>query len=81
MSERGTADLVSGALLTLGLLAGIVQVAFRPFLLGPAALLAVLIGVALSGRYRRLGLVAMFVIATLFVVGAAITVWYSRPLY
>jgi hypothetical protein len=81
MSDNRRSDNASAVFLSLGLLLGILQLAFRPFLLAPVALIAVLIGTLLSGRHRRLSLVAALVIATFFVVGAAITVWYSRPLY
>jgi 4-hydroxybenzoate polyprenyltransferase len=81
VSNKRVSDNASAAFISLGLLLGVVQLAFRPFLLGPAALVALLIGTLFSGRYRRLSLVTALVIATFFVVGAAITVWYSRPLY
>jgi hypothetical protein len=81
VSEKGRYDTASAAFLGLGLILGIVQLAFRPFLLGPAALVAVLIATLMSGRHRRLSVLTVLVIATFFVVGAAITVWYSRPLY
>jgi hypothetical protein len=81
MSERRSQDSASLTLVVLGIVIGIVQIPVRPFLLGPVALLCTLIGVSMSGRYRRLGLVALVVIATFFVVGAAFTVWDTRPLY
>jgi|HubBroStandDraft_1064217.scaffolds.fasta_scaffold510176_1 hypothetical protein len=81
LDASGSLDSASAAVFGLGILAGIVELFYRPFLLAPIGLLIVLAGALMSGRYRRLGLVAIFVIATFFVVGAAFAVWDTRALY
>jgi hypothetical protein len=81
MSESRPVDSVSGVLLAVAMLAGLGQLAYRPFLLCPIGVLILLIGSGMSTRYRRLGLAGAFVIATCFVIGAGIAVWDQRALY
>ena len=65
----------------IGLVGGVVELFFRPFLFALPALVITMVGVSVSNKYRRLGLIAAGAITVGFVIGAAITVWYSRPLY
>jgi hypothetical protein len=77
----GSLETASGVVFSLGILAGIIELFYRPFLFAPVGLVIVVSGALMSGKHRRLGLVAMFVIATFFVVGAAFAVWDNRALY
>lgn len=81
MSENRRVDSVGGVLQAIGVLAGLAQLFYRPFLLGPVGILIFLVGAGMSGKYRRFGLAGAVVITTCFVVGAAVAVWDSRPLY
>lgn len=81
MSEKRASDSVAGFLFVLGLVAAIVTLIYRPFLFGPIGALVVLVGALMSGKYRRVGLAAAVIVATCFVIGAGIAVWYSRALY
>jgi hypothetical protein len=60
---------------------GFLELAYRPFRLAPAALLVALVAAAMSREQQRLVGFAIAVIAVCFVVGAAIAVWLSKPLY
>jgi hypothetical protein len=68
-------------LVSLGLLLGLIQLGYRPFLLGPVGLLVLGAGSLSSNKYRRLGVAGALIVSLCFVIGAAIAVWYSRPLY
>ena len=81
MSERSPVDSASFALFGVALVAGLVQIGYLPFLFGPIGLLAVLIGSGMSARYRRFGMLTLFLITVCFVIGAAVAVWDSRALY
>ena len=67
--------------LAIAVITGIVQLAFVPFVLGPVAIIALVASVIASTQVHKLTLTAAWLITVFFVVGAAITVWYSRPLY
>jgi hypothetical protein len=79
--ERRAVDTASAVLLSIGLLAGLVQLGYRPFLFGPIALLSMLVGAAMSARYKRFSLAVACVVTVGLVIGAAVAVWGSRPLY
>jgi hypothetical protein len=74
-------DSASAVMLSLGLIAGLVQLGYRPFLFGPIAILAMLIGARMSARYKRYSMAVLFLITAGLVIGAAVAVWGSRPLY
>jgi hypothetical protein len=82
VSEARTGvDSASIVLLALAGIAGIVELVYKPFLFGPIAFLAMLIGATLSARYRRLGRIELFVLVVCFMIGASYAVWNSRALY
>jgi hypothetical protein len=60
---------------------GFLELAYRPFRLAPAALLVALVAAVMSREQQRLVGLAVAVILVCFIVGAAIAVWLSRPLY
>jgi len=80
-SSGGSLETASAALFSLGVLAGIVELFYRPFLFAPVGLVIVLSGALTGSKHRRLGFVAILVLALCFVIGAAIAVWRSRALY
>ncbi len=65
----------------IALVGAVVELFFRPFLIALPALVITMVGVSVSNKYHRLGLIAAIAITVCFVIGAAIAVWYSRPLY
>lgn len=77
----GTAASFSIALVSLGLVAAVVDIFYKPFIFTPVAALLMLLGIGISDRYRRFGVAAAVVVATCFVIGAAAAVWSSRALY
>jgi hypothetical protein len=75
---RDTAALV---LLAIALVASVVELFYRPFGVAPIGFLAVLIAAGLSARHRRFGVSATGIVSVCFLIGAAIAVWQSNPLY
>jgi hypothetical protein len=74
-------DTAAVVLLVIAAVLGIIALFYRPFGVAPIAFLLALIGVGISGKHRRLGLYTTGGLVVCFVVGAAICVWYSNPLY
>jgi hypothetical protein len=72
---------VAGILAAGALFLGFVELAYRPFRLAPVALLIALIAAAMSREQQRLVAIAVGVIGICFVVGAAIAVITTHPLY
>ncbi len=68
-------------LIVVALIAGVIEIFFRPFAIAPAAFFFALIGISISMRHRRLGLYVIFAITLFFVIGASVAVWDSNPLY
>ncbi len=81
VSESRPAETVAGLLASLSIFASLVGVAYRPARLIPAALLLALLAVAMGGRHYRLGAIAASVGALCFVVGMAVAVITSNPIY
>jgi hypothetical protein len=75
------AEVVAGLLASLAIFASLIGVAYRPGRLIPAALLMALLATAIGGRHSRLAAVAVLVGGVCFVVGMAIAVITSHPLY
>jgi hypothetical protein len=74
-------DAVAGLLAAGALFIGFFELFYRPFRLAPAALILVLVSTIMSNEHRRLVAVAVAVIGVCFVIGAALTVITSHPLY
>lgn len=81
MKDGRTVDNVAALLLALGSAGAVVELFFRPFGIAPFAFLAVLIGSAISNRYRRFGMAATAAVSICFLIGASIAIWHSSPLY
>jgi uncharacterized membrane-anchored protein len=74
-------DRASLVLLVLAFAGAVVMLFYRPFGLALPVLLATMVGVSISDKYRRLGLYATAAITICFVIGASFAIWDSRPLY
>ncbi len=79
--ESSGRALASMILLAIALVGAIVALFFRPFLIALPILILTMVGVTISDKHRRFGLIVMFAIILGFVIGAAFAVWDSRPLY
>jgi hypothetical protein len=77
----GAAESVAGIMAAAAIFVGFLELAYRPFRLAPAALLVALVAAVMSREQQRLVGLAVAVILVCFIVGAAIAVWLSRPLY
>jgi hypothetical protein len=74
-------DRAAFVLLVLALVAAVFELFYRPFGLALPALVATLVAIGISDRYRRLGWYTTVAITICFLVGASFAVWDSRPLY
>jgi len=76
-----TVDVVSGYLASLAIFAALISLAWHPIRLLAPALLLSLNSAGLSGRGKRLPLVAVLTVAVCFFVGMLITVFTGRALW
>jgi hypothetical protein len=81
LSQSRPAETVAGLLASLSIFFSLIGLAYRPARLIPAALLLALLAVAMGGRHSRLGALALGVGALCFVVGMAVAVITSNPIY
>ena len=81
VSQSRPAESVAGLLASLSIYFSLIGVAYRPARLIHAALLLALLAVAMGGRHNRLGALALGVGALCFVVGMAVAVITSNPIY
>jgi hypothetical protein len=81
-AERSpTVDVVSGYLASLAIFAALISLAWHPIRLLAPALLLSLISAGMSGRGKRLPLVAVLTVAVCFFLGMLITVLTGRALW
>ena len=79
--DSSQVDVVAGWLASISIFASLISLAWHPIrLLAPALLLA-LISAGMTGRGKRLPLVAMLTVALCFFLGMMITVITGRPLW
>ena len=81
VSQSRPAETVAGLLAALSIFFSLIGVAYRPARLIPVALLLALLAVAMGGRHNRLGALALGLGALCFVVGMAVAVITSNPIY
>jgi hypothetical protein len=74
-------EAVAGLLASLSIFASLIGVAYRPGRLIPFALLVALLATAIGGRHSRLAAFALAVGAVCFVVGMAVAVITSNPVF
>ena len=74
-------EAVAGLLAAAAVFAGFFELFYRPFRIAPAALLVALCAAGMSREQQRLVWFAVAVIGLCFVIGAAIAVWLTHPLY
>ncbi|HUB76263.1 MAG TPA: hypothetical protein VL977_04355 [Solirubrobacteraceae bacterium] len=82
MSSRAKRyDTIAVVLYVLALAAAVVELFYKPFGFGPLGALLVMAGLITSTKHRRLGALAVTAVGVCWVIGAAVAVWYSNPLY
>ena len=81
MKNAGTHDVMGGVFGVIALAASIVQFFYVPFAFAPVALLALVIAIMASPKYRGLYEITAVVLAVGFVVGASVAVITDNPLY
>jgi hypothetical protein len=81
MKNAGTKDVVAGLLGVVALVAGIVQCFYLPFAFGSLTLVALIIAILISPKYRGLYEVTVAVGSVGFVVGVSVAVIMDNPLY
>ena len=74
-------DAVGGFLIATSIALGGIGIAHLPVRLIPAAIVIGLVGVTMTGRFRQLGVWAMWAGMTWWVLGMTIAVVTDRPLY
>ena len=75
------ADAVAGFLAAAAIFVSAIGVAYRPLRLIPAALVLALLAVAIGGRSTRLAAAATAIAGACFVLGLAVAVATSHPLW
>ena len=74
-------EAVAGLLASLSIFASLIGVAYRPGRLIPIALLVALLAIAIGGRHSRLAAFALVTGGICFVVGMAVAVITSNPVF
>jgi hypothetical protein len=74
-------EAVAGLLASLSIFASLIGVAYRPGRLIPIAALVALLAVAIGGRHSRLAAFALAIGGICFVVGMAVAVITSNPVF
>lgn len=77
----GATESLAGFLAATAIFVSAIGLAYRPLRLIPLALVLALVAVAIGGRNERLSTAATFIAAACFVVGMAIAVVTSNPLW
>ena len=80
-SRTRPADAIAGLLAASGLFLGLLELAYRPFRLAPAALVLLLVATVMTTEYQRLVRLAFAVVGVCFIVGAALQIITHHPLY
>jgi hypothetical protein len=75
------AETVAGLLASASIFASLTGMAYRPLRLIPVAIVLALVAVGIGGRHERLATVAVGVGALGFLVGMAVAVVTSNPLW
>jgi hypothetical protein len=81
MKSSGPKDVAAGIFGVIALVCGIVQFFYLPFLFAPLALVALIVAIMCSPKYRGLYELTAVVITVGFIVGAAIAVKTGHALY
>ena len=81
MKDASARELIAGILALVAFVAGVIQLFYRPLAFAPVAVLALLIAVMMTSKYRTVYVVGVALLSVGFVVGAAIAVALERPLY
>ena len=75
------AEAISGLLTAGALFLGLMELAYRPFRLAPAALILLLVATVMSTEQQRLIRLGFAVVGIGFIAGAALQIITHHPLY
>jgi hypothetical protein len=75
------AEAVAGLLAAGAIFLGLMELAYRPFRLAPAALILLLVATVMSTEQQRLIRIGFAVVGICFVAGSALQVITHHPLY
>jgi hypothetical protein len=79
--QSSIAQAVAGLIAAVAIFVSLIGVAYRPLRLIPFAIVLALLATAIGGRHLRLATIAVGVGAACFVVGLAVAVITSNPLW
>jgi hypothetical protein len=79
--QSSIAQAVAGLIAAVAIFVSLIGVAYRPLRLIPFAIVLALLATAIGGRHLRLATIAVGVGAVCFVVGLAVAVITSNPLW
>ena len=74
-------DAVAGLLAASALFLALLELAYRPFRLAPAAVILLLVATVMTTEYTRLIRLAFAAVGICFIVGAALQIITHHPLY
>jgi hypothetical protein len=80
-NDSPTKDIIAMVLLVIAAVGGIAAIFYKPFGLGPIALLLAIVAIAISSKHRALGLYITGGVTLCWMIGASIAVWESHALY
>jgi hypothetical protein len=78
---RTSSELFAGVLVALSFVGAVIAFFYRPLVFAPAGMLALLISIMITPRYRTLVGASVVVLSVSFVVGASIAAATDRALY
>jgi hypothetical protein len=74
-------DAIAGFLAASALFLGVLELAYRPFRLAPAAVILLLVATVMTTEYRTLIRLAFAAVGICFIAGAALQIITHHPLY
>jgi hypothetical protein len=80
-SRTGSVDAIAGLLAASALFLGLLELAYRPFRLAPAAVILLLVATVMTTEYKTLIRLGFAAVGVCFVVGAALQIITHHPLY
>jgi hypothetical protein len=81
VKDLSTRELFAGFFVLVALVAGLIELFYRPLAFGPLGLLALIVAVMMTPRFRALYGVGVVLLSIGFVVGAAVAVALENPLF
>jgi hypothetical protein len=80
-SRTRPVDAIAGFLAASALFLGLLELAYRPFRLAPAAVILLLVATVMTTEYKTLIRLGFLAVGVCFIVGAALQIITHHPLY